>query len=169
MTAHPERCLLLMRQEYLPPPVLDRAIIETLLDQVMAEEGLERCLLNVLLVDARTSSALHLEHFGDPEPTDVMSFPDGSFDPEHERRNLGDLAICPDVARRVVAPRPGADDPVIRERLVAEECILYLVHGLLHLLGHDDQHEDDRAEMWRRQRALLAGVGIMVEDEERLE
>ncbi len=166
MTTRPERCLLLMRQDCSSPPALDDAAIAQVIDQVMVEEGLDRCLLNVLLVDAAASAELHHRHFGDPEPTDVMSFPDGSFDPEYERRNLGDLAICPDVARAVVAQRPGADDPQVRERLVAEECILYLIHGLLHLLGHDDQHDDDRAEMWQRQCALLAMIGIQVADQE---
>ena len=54
-------------------------------------------------------------------------------------RVLGDVVIAPAVA---VANRP--EDPVSELRLL-------LVHGILHLLGHDHEDEDDRATMWAKQ------------------
>ena len=84
-----------------------------------------------------------------------MSFPDGSFDPELERRHLGDIAVCVDTARRAAHTRTGDD-----EAGVAAECVLYILHGLLHLLGYDDQDADDRHDMWALQRALLANEGL---------
>ncbi|HVH52653.1 MAG TPA: rRNA maturation RNase YbeY, partial [Actinomycetota bacterium] len=52
---------------------------------------------------------------------------------------LGDVVIAPAVA---AANRP--EDP-------ASELRLLLVHGILHLLGHDHEAEDDRAAMWAKQ------------------
>ena len=85
-----------------------------------------------------------------------MSFPDGSTDPESGARLLGDLAVGVQVAERVAAERG---------RPVADELALYILHGLLHLLGYDDEDEADAREMWTVQRRLLAGAGIVIEDE----
>ncbi len=90
-----------------------------------------------------------------------MTFPDGSHDPESDRRLLGDVAVCVDVAREEARER----DPALVEHLAGEECILYIVHGLLHLLGYDDVEESDRREMWQRQRELLARIGIALDPE----
>ena len=72
---------------------------------------------------------LHERYMDEPGPTDVLSFPldeaDGTGD---GRRLLGDVVIAP-----AVAARNNPDDP-------AAELRLLLVHGILHLLGHD--HED---------------------------
>ncbi len=108
----------------------------------------------VRLVDDAESARLHGEHFADPTPTDVMTFPDGSRDPASGRVQLGDLAIGIDVARRVAAARG---------RRSADEVVLYVLHGALHLLGHDDQTPDDLAAMWAEQRRILAEVGIDLE------
>jgi probable rRNA maturation factor len=135
-------------------PEIDLARLQQVVDVALGEDGLDRCHLTVLLVDDAESAQLHLEHFGDGEPTDVMSFPDGSSDPETGFRLLGDLAVGAEVARREAAARG---------RSVADELLLYVLHGLLHLLGHDDQEQDDRIAMWGVQRRLLSGIGIEIE------
>ncbi len=84
---------------------------------------------------------------GRPHATDVLSFPDGG------RGRLGDILIS---ARRAQAQA--------RERghAVEEELKILLLHGILHLLGHD--HERDHGEMrrlersWRRRLGLSAGL-----------
>jgi len=88
---------------------------------------------------------LHGEAFGDSSSTDCMSFPlaqgpeaQGPGDPF-----LGDVVVCPHVARQ-------------RDPSIYRELTLYLVHGLLHLMGYDDQRQEDRAVMERRQFAHLA-------------
>jgi probable rRNA maturation factor len=137
-------------------PELDLAKVQQVIDAVLAEERMDRCQLTVLLVEDRESARLHAQHFADEEPTDVMTFPDGSVDPESGRRHLGDLAVGVDVAKRAAAER---------SRSEADELCLYILHGALHLLGYDDEDERDLAEMWRVQRRLLAQVGIALEAE----
>ena len=70
--------------------------------------------------------------------TDVLSFP--AHDPPGSSAELGDLAISLDTARRR-APRGG--------RSVREEVDRYLVHGLLHLLGHDHERPGQARAMAR--------------------
>lgn len=136
------------------PPEIDLAQVQTVLDAALAEDGLDQCHLTVLLVDDAESASLHQAHFGEDDPTDVMTFPDGSHDPETGRRLLGDLAVGVEVARR---------EALARGRRLAEELTLYILHGTLHLLGYDDAVPSEAERMWQAQRRLLAGVGIHIE------
>ena len=133
---------------------IDRVRIQQVVDAAIATDGLGPCALTVLLIDDTESARLHQEHFGDPDTTDVMTFPDGSDDPESGRTHLGDLAVCVDVAERVARERG---------RSASDELTLYVLHGVLHLLGYDDIDLDDQAAMWAEQRRLLATVGIDLE------
>jgi len=85
----------------------------------LAAEGIEAGELGLQFVDADEMRALKREHLGVDEATDVLSFPIDGRDPlpEGMPRQLGDVVICPEV--------------------VGEEWRWPLVHGLLHLLGHD--------------------------------
>jgi probable rRNA maturation factor len=83
---------------------------------------------------------------GEPGPTDVLSFP---LDEEDEGgvMLLGDVVIAPSVAAA-----NNRDDP-------AGELRLLLVHGILHLLGHDHQDADERRTMWEIQERY-SGVSV---------
>ena len=130
--------------------------IQRVVDAAIAADGLGPSALTVLLVDDGESSRLHQLHFNSPDTTDVMTYPDGSVDPETGRTHLGDLAVCVDVAERAALERG---------RRTSDEVTLYVLHGVLHLLGYDDVDPDDQAAMWAEQRRLLATVGIALEAE----
>jgi probable rRNA maturation factor len=103
-------------------------------------EDAERSELSVSFVTEEEIADLHERYLHESGPTDVLSFPledDGADD--DGLRVLGDVVIAPAVAAR---NRP--EDPPSEMRLL-------LVHGILHLLGHDHMDELDRAEMWVRQ------------------
>jgi probable rRNA maturation factor len=133
---------------------LDRPAIRAVVAAALAEDSHPPGDLVVRIVDDAESARLHGEHFSDPTPTDVMTFPDGTTDPATGRLLLGDLAVGIDVARRVAAERG---------RRPRDEMTLYVLHGLLHILGYDDRDDADRAEMWEAQRRLLATVGIVLD------
>lgn len=99
------------------------------------------------LVDKKTISQLHADFFDDPTPTDCISFPmDDSEDSEDTGYVLlGEIFVCPEVAIEYVKENGG--HPI-------QETSLYIIHGLLHLLGFDDIEDDDRKEM-RRMEALV--------------
>lgn len=114
--------------------------------------------LSILLVDEDAMAELHQRFMGLPGPTDVLSFPmdelrspgPGQSPP---RGTLGDIVICPQFTS-AQAPENGREP--------AEEMQYLLVHGLLHLLGHDHAEPAAKAEMfglndriiadWRRSR-----------------
>ena len=99
---------------------------------VLAAEGVGEGELGIAFVSADEMRGLKREHLGLDEPTDVLSFPIDGRDalPEGEPRALGDVVLCPEV--------------------VGDDWRWPLVHGLLHLLGHE--HGD---EMEARERAHL--------------
>jgi probable rRNA maturation factor len=101
-------------------------------------EGAANSELSVSFVNEEEMAALHLRYLGEEGPTDVLSFPLGDED-EDGVRILGDVVIAPAVAAR--------NSPADR----AGELRLLIVHGILHLLGHDHMDDVDRAEMWVRQ------------------
>ena len=86
---------------------------------VLAAEGVVDGELGISFVDEDEMRTLKREHLGIDESTDVLSFPiDGNEPlPEGEPRALGDVILCPQV--------------------VGDAWRWPLVHGLLHLLGHD--------------------------------
>lgn len=99
-------------------------------------EGAVRSELSLSFVTVDEMAELHLRYLGEEGPTDVLSFP--LDEDEDGVRVLGDVVIAPGVAAR---NNPDA----------AAELRLLLVHGILHLLGHDHEDEGERSKMWARQ------------------
>lgn len=110
------------------------------MEACMPERIPEGC-LEVAFVDPDTCRRLHADFFGDPEVTDVMTFPGDPAD-----RHAGDIAICPEVAAQAAREANWS---------FQEELTLYLVHAWLHLAGLDDRSDSDRAIMRREEDRLL--------------
>jgi probable rRNA maturation factor len=125
---------------------LDDAAVVALVDAALAHGGRAGIDVDVVLVDDPTLADLHGRFLGDPSPTDVMSFDLG----EDGGGPAGELYVSVDRARAVAGARG------VR---VARELALYLVHGTLHLCGHDDHSDDERAVMRAAEREVLAGLG----------
>jgi len=104
---------------------------QAIVHHVLSSEG-KRCdEVAIHFVDNKRISELHQQFFDRSYPTDCISFPIDS--PEEKGDNgyciLGDVFICPKVALDYAQEHHA--DPY-------HEATLYLVHGLLHLLGYDD-------------------------------
>lgn len=132
-------------EQHRPVPV-DR--LQALAEHVLAAEGVPEAMeLTVLLVDEPAITELNREHLGGDGPTDVLAFPMDL--PEEVTGDvpgiLGDVVLCP-----AVGERQGGDQP-------SAELEMLLVHGILHLLGHDHAEEGERRVMFDRTDALLAG------------
>ncbi len=106
--------------------------------------------LSIAVVDEDEMARLHVEWMDLPGPTDVLSFPMDELRPgtpeEPAEGTLGDIVLCPPVARRQ-AEAAGHS--------VADELCLLTTHGLLHLLGHDHAEPEERQIMFALQRDLL--------------
>jgi len=99
------------------------------------------------VVGDEAMSAAHLRYSDIPGTTDVLTF-DLS---EAEREIDADLFVCADEAAR-----RGAELGHEPER----ELLLYVVHGLLHCLGHDDHDPEAYAAMHALEDDLLTAAGI---------
>lgn len=111
--------------------------------------------VEVALVDDAAIAELHERFLAVAGPTDVITFPhnsvseDGDCDsvfPEGEEESLGEIVISTETACRQ-APEY-ARDP-------AREVLVYVVHGILHLLGYDDRDDAGRRRMDTRQNEIL--------------
>ncbi len=90
------------------------------------------------------------------KPTDVLSFglePTEDAEPSEERHYLGDVIISYPMAR---AQAKAGDHPV------ETEVQLLVVHGVLHLLGHDHYKPKEKAKMWKAQSIVLKQIGSAI-------
>lgn len=94
----------------------------------------------VFLVDDARIGTVHGEFFDDPSPTDVITFP---------MDNYGEILVSVETAQR-----QAAEVGVPWER----EMALYVVHGLLHLCGYEDQSTEGRERMAELQDAIVVEV-----------
>ena len=123
-------------------------------DATLARAGVERpCMVSISFVSEGRIRSLNAEWRGQDRPTDVISLecerPDDPALAPGEPCELGDIVLAPAyVARQAVAF--GTTE--------ADEHRLLLVHGLLHLLGHDHLDEASAEAMEAREDALLALV-----------
>lgn len=137
---------------------------------VLDHEGIRgEAELSVLFVDEPTMAELNGRFMGNDGPTDVLAFPledelvepgrfpdsgtTGPVDPRMRTEApeppllLGDVVVCPAVAAR---------NAVEHGRSYDDEVALLVVHGILHVLGHDHAEPDEEARMQAKERELLA-------------
>lgn len=107
--------------------------------------------LSIVLTSEKRLHELNLNYLGIDAPTDVLSFPAAETDPETGARYLGDILIS--------VPRAQAQANAAGHPLEAEVQLL-VVHGVLHLLGHDHAEAEEKARMWSAQADILAGLGL---------
>ena len=125
----------------------DEVALAALIDDVLDDQGASDGEVALILVAPGDMQALNREYRMKDEVTDVLAFPlDGREElPLGLERQLGDVVVCSAQAVRQAGEAGVAP---------LEEMRTLVVHGLLHLLGHD--HEIDAGEMLVRQDELRA-------------
>jgi probable rRNA maturation factor len=127
---------------------LDEHRLVALARLAAAEEDVDaRAEVTVLLVERPAMASLKERWLGETGPTDVLAFPMDEQVPDDEPYILGDIVICPDVAR---------EQATAAQRQVSEEVDLLLVHGFLHLCGYDHVRPQDARSMRHRERKILS-------------
>ncbi len=135
--------------------------------QVLRDEGVRGLAeLSILFVAEQEMAELNRDYMGKDGPTDVLAFPIDVHDvtqvvatagasrgPDRAPVDagempllLGDVVVCPAVARRQAPDHAGTVD---------DELALLIVHGVLHVLGRDHAEPEEAEEMRARERALL--------------
>lgn len=122
--------------------------------------------LSLAFVDRATMADLNSRFMGATGPTDVLAFPLDEHVPElapgpgqisrgPSRHGpspsdapllLGDVVVCPSVAREQAPTHAGTID---------DEIALLVVHGVLHVLGHDHDGDEATLRMQALERAIL--------------
>jgi probable rRNA maturation factor len=149
---------------------VDVARWRSLAEGVLAAEGVRGNIeLSLLFVEEDDIAALNEQFLGINAPTDVLAFPIDAVDvdvmsspttghrgpdrpppdPSDQPLLLGDVVLCPAVAERQAAEHAGTLD---------DELALLVVHGILHVLGHDHAQPDETTVMRARERDLLEAL-----------
>lgn len=123
-------------------------------EETLRQQGAEgESELTILISDDDHLQELNRQFLGIDAPTDVLSFPagDGETDPDAGVPYLGDIVISLATAQAQAAAG---------DHSLASEMQLLVVHGVLHLLGHDHAEEEEKAIMWAAQAEVLQSLGV---------
>ena len=140
------------QQEDWPVTVELKHRMEAVIYRTLDREGYDRsCEVSVAFVEEEKIRALNAAYRGRDSVTDVLSFADGTADPDTGVILLGDVVIC---AKRAVEQAERFGHSAEREF-----CFL-AAHSTLHLLGYDHETELDEKIMRRKQTEILDSLGI---------
>jgi probable rRNA maturation factor len=115
--------------------------------QILTDAGLSNATISIAIVDDATIHDLNRRFLQHDYPTDVLSF----VLEQTEACLDGEIIISANYALKSAHEyRWSADD----------ELLLYVVHGTLHLVGHDDQDDDSLALMRDRERHYLSQLHV---------
>lgn len=105
----------------------------------------------IRLVGEAESERLNTDFRQQNKPTNVLSFPADISVPDSTTRYLGDMVICePVVQREALEQSKGVEDHLAH----------MVVHGMLHLYGHDHIEPGEADVMENIEREILGKVGI---------
>ncbi len=135
------------QQDFLESALLERAARLTL----ELEAAPTNADITIVLTDDAQLHELNREYLGVDAPTDVLSFPASETDPETGAPYLGDILIS--------IPRAAQQAQAAGHPLEAEVQLL-VVHGTLHLLGHDHAEAEEKARMWKAQDKVMSRLGL---------
>lgn len=137
---------------------LDEAFLREVVTTTLSAEGVAAAEISLALVDQATIRRLNRDYLGRDEKTDVLSFRLSGQD-DDSARTPGAVSPC-------TRARPLEGEVVVNVEMAVEmgakfywtardEVVLYVVHGLLHLVGYDDLSAAEREEMQHREREIL--------------
>jgi probable rRNA maturation factor len=129
----------------------DAARLEQAARAVLSEAGISEAQLSIAIVDDATIHALNRQYLAHDYPTDVLSF----VLEQEPGRLEGEVIASAETAARVAAEYAWSAD---------DELLLYIIHGTLHLVGHDDATDQQRATMRAQERRYLAQLGAQPRD-----
>ena len=133
-----------------PLPAVDRRLLRRRAVRVLRAVGCERSELSVALARDGEIAELNHRYRGRSGPTDVLSF--SLLEGPHARRRgalLGDVVMGVEVAARQAARG---------RRTLDDELARLLIHGVLHLLGHDHERADEARSMRAEERRLWRAI-----------
>lgn len=101
-------------------------------------------MISVVLADDAFVHELNHQYRGKDKPTNVLSFPG-------EGEELGDIVLAFETLKREAKEQ---------KKSFRAHCAHLVVHGVLHLLGHDHENDKDATRMEAQEVAVLAKLGF---------
>ena len=126
---------------------LDEARLKKGVRAVLKDAGIEDGEISIAIVDDAEMHALNRKYLDHDNTTDVLSF----VLEEDEGRIDGEIILSSNYAAR---------EAEIYGWTTEDEILLYVIHGSLHLVGHDDQDPVSKQKMREAERYYLAPFGL---------
>lgn len=123
-----------------------KPLIKKMVKEVLNFENVNCDELSLYFVNEKIICELHEKYFGDSSSTDCITFP---IDNPKEKKAcfLGEVFICPKTA--INYAQKHSLEPL-------NELYLYIIHGLLHLLGYDDISKKDKTIMRKKEKSCMS-------------
>ncbi len=121
--------------------------IREILRLALSQSGLEQAQVSILLTGREQIQALNRQYRKVDAPTDVLTFPAAPW----AKPMLGDIAICLPIAK---------EQSILRGVTQREETLFLAVHGLLHLLGMEDESDSGRQSMVTKMNQIATAYGL---------
>ena len=120
--------------------------VRIILREILLLLGLKTFCISVVFCDNKFISKLNRKFFKKSHTTDVISFP---LQDDAVSKYLGEIVISVEQAKRMCD---------VYGKKWREELTLYLIHGILHLVGYNDIKKKERAVMERKQEEILSKI-----------
>lgn len=131
---------------------MDKTILRKVAEETLRLEGIQNSVeINLLLIDDAQIKKLNNQFLDRNRPTDVIAFGAKKGRPAKNRLKgfIGEIAISAETAQR---------NAKIFNTTKEKEIFLYIIHGILHLLGYDDENIRGKKIMQKRQAEILKEV-----------
>lgn len=128
----------------------DRLIVAT--RSILEGEGIQAANISLAVVDDAKIHHLNRQYLDHDYPTDVLSFV-----LDNETSLIGEVIVSAETADRDCHQYGWSGD---------DELLLYVIHGVLHLVGYDDKQHDSERLMRERERYYLDSMGVPLPDKE---
>ena len=131
---------------------IDNSFLKKVAREILRKEKKEKLELSIALVNQRKIRELNKKYLGKNRPTDILTFSEIEFPKSNQKikNSLGEITICPQEVKK---------NSKIFKTTFKKETINCLIHGILHLLGHD--HEGCQREtkmMEKKQKYYLSRI-----------
>lgn len=127
---------------------IDEDAITRAVRTILINEQIQRAQISVALVDDPTMHDLNRRYLDHDYPTDVLSF---VLEQQGQAYLEGEIIVSTDTAIQCCAEYHWS---------ATQELFLYVIHGMLHLVGFDDTEDSLRTEMRQRERYYLQALDI---------
>ncbi len=127
------------------------------LESVIVPTGI----IEVLLCGDQEITQLNRDFRSEDSSTDVLAFEMLEEDPETSELIVGSIAVNCDLAYNKASNFVAFQDnkKLDKRNIAAGETLLYILHGILHFAGYDDDTPEDRREMFEIASAVLVKLG----------